>query len=74
MVLSDFLSRQKTNDSNPHELIPISFTLRNQIDDHFYRINSRTDRPKTDKYLVRLNHKQNLVASKYQNYMAPTRV
>ena len=24
MVLSDFLSRQKTDDSNPHELIPIS--------------------------------------------------
>ena len=36
MVLSDFLSRQKTDDSNPHKLIPISFTLRNQIDDHFY--------------------------------------
>ena len=52
MVLSDFLSRQKTDDSNPHELIPISFTLRNQIDDHFYQINSRTDLPKTDKYLV----------------------
>ena len=28
MVLSNFLSRQKTDDSNPHELIPISFTLR----------------------------------------------
>ena len=52
MVLSDFLSRQKTDDSNPHELIPISFTLRNQIDDHFYRINSRTDQPKTDRYFV----------------------
>ena len=25
MVLSNFLSRQKTDDSNPHELIPISF-------------------------------------------------
>ena len=35
MVLSDFLSRQKTDDSNPHKLIPISFTLRNQIDNHF---------------------------------------
>ena len=52
MVLSDFLSRQKTDDSNPHKLIPISFMLRNQIDDHFYRIISRTDQPKTDKYLV----------------------
>ena len=36
MVLSDFLSRQKTDDSNPQELIPISFALRNQIDNHFY--------------------------------------
>ena len=52
MVLSDFLSRQKTDDSNPHELIPISFMLRNQIDNHFYRINSGTDQPKTNKYLV----------------------
>ena len=32
MVLSNFLSRQKTDDSNPHELIPISFTLRSQVD------------------------------------------
>ena len=52
MVLSDFLSRQKTDDSNPNELIPISFALRNQIDDHFYQINGGTDQPKTDKYLV----------------------
>ena len=52
MVLSDFLSRQKTDDSNPHELIPISFTLRNQVDNHFYRINSGIDHPKTNKYLV----------------------
>ena len=52
MVLSDFLSRQRTDDSNPHKLIPISFTLRNQVDNHFYQINSGTDHPKTDKYLV----------------------
>ena len=52
MVLSDFLSRQKTDDSNPHELIPVSFMLRNQMDDHFYQFNNATDQPKTDKYLV----------------------
>ena len=52
MVSSDFLSRQKTDDSSPHELIPISFILRNQIDSHFYQINSRIDQPKTDEYLV----------------------
>ena len=52
MVLSDFLSRQKTDDSNPHKLIPISFTLRDQTDDHFCQINNGTDQPKTDRYLV----------------------
>ena len=52
MVLNNFLSRQKTDNSNPHELIPISFMLRNQIDDHFYQIDSRIDNPKTNKYLV----------------------
>ena len=48
MVLSDFLSRQKTDDSNLHELIPISFMLRSQIDNHFYQI----DQPRNDRYLV----------------------
>ena len=28
MVLSDFLSRQKVYDSNPHEIIPILFNMR----------------------------------------------
>ena len=27
MVLSDFLLRQNDNDSNPHEIIPISFNM-----------------------------------------------
>ena len=27
MVLSDFLSRQHRDDSNPHEIIPISFNI-----------------------------------------------
>ena len=36
MVLSDFLSRQKSDNSNPHELIPISFSLRDQVSDYFY--------------------------------------
>ena len=52
MVLSDFLSRQKTDDSNPHKLIPISFTLSSQTDNHFYRITNEKDHPKTDRYSV----------------------
>ena len=36
MVLSDFLSRHESDDSNPHKLIPISFSLRDQVSDYFY--------------------------------------
>ena len=52
MVLSNFLPRQKTDDSNPHELIPISFTLRSQIDNYFYQIDNKNNQPKIDRYLV----------------------
>ena len=40
MVLSDLLSRQKMDDSNPHELIPISFSLKGQVSNHFYCIDN----------------------------------
>ena len=36
MVLRDFLSRQKTDNSNPHEIIPISFTLKSLVGNQFY--------------------------------------
>ena len=36
MVLSDFLSRQKMDDNNPHEIIPISFTLKSLVGNQFY--------------------------------------
>ena len=52
MVLSDFLSRQQTDDSNPHELIPISFLLREQVSDYFYHIDNEINSPGKDKYLV----------------------
>ena len=52
MVLSDFLSRQKTDDSNPHELIPISFSLRDKVSDYFYHIDNESKLPRKDKYLV----------------------
>ena len=31
MVLSDFLLRQNNDDSNPHEIIPISFNMHKSI-------------------------------------------
>ena len=52
MVLSNFLSRQQMDDSNPHELIPISFLLRDQVSDYFYRIDNEINLPRKDKYLV----------------------
>ena len=54
MVLSNFLSRQKTDDSNPHELIPISFMLRSQVDNHFYQIDNKTNQPRNARYLVQI--------------------
>ena len=48
MVLSNFLCRQKTDDNNPHELIPISFTYRSQVDNHFYQI----DQSRNARFLV----------------------
>ena len=38
MVLSDFLSRQTNNDSNPHEIIPISFNMHKVLQDSYYKI------------------------------------
>ena len=48
MILSEFLSRQKHDDSNPHEIIPISFNMQNVLLSRYYIINER----KEGKYLV----------------------
>ena len=43
MILSDFLPRQKHNDSNPHDIIPISFNMHSILHDKYYNIgNSET--------------------------------
>ena len=36
MILSDFLSRQNNDDSNPHEIIPISFNMHQILDENYY--------------------------------------
>ena len=38
MILSDFLSRQKHNDSNPHEIMPISFNMHSILHEKYYNI------------------------------------
>ena len=40
------------DDSDPHELIPISFLLRDQVSDYLYHIDNEMNLPKKDKYLV----------------------
>ena len=39
-ILSDFSSRQKHNNSNPHEIIPISFNMQGVLQDKYYNIGS----------------------------------
>ena len=48
MILSDFLSRQKHDDSNPHDIIPISFNMHNILHERYYNLGLM------DKYLVQI--------------------
>ena len=54
IVLRDFLSRQKSDNSNPHEIIPISFSLRNSLHESYHRFNNMTELTDSgvDKYMV----------------------
>ena len=38
MNLSDFLSRQKHDDNDPHKIIPISYNMYNALYEIYYRI------------------------------------
>ena len=44
MILSDFLSRQNIDDSNLHEIIPISFNLRAVLQDKYYNLEGEKER------------------------------
>ena len=48
MILIDFLSRQKHDNSNPHGIIPISFNMQNILHSKYYNIGEG----KEGKYLV----------------------
>ena len=47
MILSAFLSRQKHDHGNPHEIIPISFNMQNILQSRYYNIGEE----KEGKYL-----------------------
>ena len=40
MMLSDFLSSQNNDDSNPHKSIPISFNMHKVLQENYYKIDS----------------------------------
>ena len=46
MILSDFLSRQEIDKSDPHEIIPISFDMKAILNEKYYKVGEE------GKYLV----------------------
>ena len=46
MILSNFLSQQKHDNSNPHEIIPIFFNMHSILHKRYYGMGL------TDRYLV----------------------
>ena len=58
MILSDFLLRQKTDDSIPHEIISISFNMREVLQENYYNLGNMIEE---DKYLVQTRSQKNLV-------------
>ena len=48
MIFSDFLSRQRTDDGNPHEIIPISFDMQAKLRDRYYNVGQE----KESRYLI----------------------
>ena len=61
MVLSDILSRQNNDDSNAHEIIPISFNMHKVLQENYYKI---------DSYLVQQDLKPDLMELNSQKFMA----
>ena len=49
MVMSNFLSRQTHDKSNPHEIIPISFNMHNVLHKNYYNLGE------IDNYLVQMH-------------------
>ena len=57
MILSDFLSRQKHDSGNPHEIIPILFSMQNVLQTRYCSIGEREQ----GNFEFRQDHRLNLV-------------
>ena len=65
MVLSDFLSRQKHDDSNLHEITPISFNMQSLLHTRYYNICEGN----SGKYLVQTQSQAKSTGIKLPKYM-----
>ena len=61
MVISDFLSRHKNDDSNPHKIIPISFNMYRILNDSYYNI---------EKYYVQMRSQAKSSVNKLREFQA----
>ena len=59
MVLSDFLLQQNNNDSNPNEIIPISFDMYKIQEDNMKNFNKCNNNFGNEKYLIQVLSSQN---------------
>ena len=58
MILSNFLSRQITDNSNPHEIMPISFDMQSILKDWYYNAGSDS------KYLIQTHSQAKAIGVK----------
>ena len=54
MILSDFLSRQTHDNSDPHDIIPISFHMHNMLHEKYYNIEMK------ERYLAQMHSQTKL--------------
>ena len=67
MLLSDFLSRQKHDDTDPYYIIPILFNMQNILHTRYYNINKKEQ----GQYLVQTSSELKLVVlgAQYRQWM-----
>ena len=70
MILSDFLSRQAIDQSNPHKIIPIPFDMKVILNDKYYNVEEEEE----SKYLVQTCSQTKSGGIKVPKYMEQRRV
>ena len=55
MVLSDFLSQQNNDDSNPNEIIPISLNMYRILEDNMNNFDKYNNNFDNEKYLIQIH-------------------